>query len=230
MITIQTVAGIFISYLPGSMPIVAGVLIAYLLGSIPTAVLVGKIFYNIDVRTMGSGNAGATNAIRLLGLKVGIPVLLFDIFKAALAVSLSIWLNNPEFTPNQEVIYRIALGAAAVLGHVFPVFASFKGGKGVASLVGVILALYPSSFLIILGCFTLIMIFTRIVSLSSVICSLLFPLVVIFLFHESRLPLIILSICIAIFIPFTHRKNIKRLIAGTEKKFDFGRNRINRQA
>lgn len=208
--------------------IIAGLILAYLLGSIPTAVLVGKIFYNIDVRTMGSGNAGATNTIRLLGLKAGLPVLLFDIFKAALAVSLSSWLNNPVFTSNQEVIYRITLGAAAVLGHVFPVFASFNGGKGVASLVGVILALYPSSFLIVLGCFVLMMIFTRIVSLSSIICSFLFPFIVIFLFHENRLPLMVLAVCIAIFIPYTHRENIKRLISGTEKKFDFGRNRINR--
>lgn len=211
-----------------TIPVTIGLLLAYLLGSIPTAVLVGKVFYNIDIRNEGSGNAGATNTIRILGLKAGIPVLLFDVFKAVAAVNIAVWLNNPAFSENQEVIYRILLGASAVLGHVFPIFAGFRGGKGVASLVGIILALYPSSFSIILLCFILIMTFTRIVSLSSVICSLIFPFIVIFVFNENRPPLIVLAICVAIFIPYTHRENIKRLIAGTEKKFDFGKNRIKR--
>lgn len=209
--------------------IVIGLILAYLLGSIPTAVLVGKVFFKIDIRTVGSGNAGATNTIRTFGLKAGIPVLLFDVFKAVVAVNLSRWLNNPDFSANQEVIYKILLGTVAVMGHVFPVFASFRGGKGVASLVGVILALFPKSFLIILICFTVIMILTRIVSLSSIISALVFPFVVIFIFNETRLPLILLSIGIAIFIPYTHRENIKRLFAGTEKKFDFGKNKITRQ-
>jgi glycerol-3-phosphate acyltransferase PlsY len=208
--------------------IVIALVLAYLLGSIPTAVIVGKVFFNLDIRTVGSGNAGATNTIRTFGMKAGIPVLLFDVFKAILAVNLSRWLNNPDFTANQEVIYKRLLGTVAVIGHVFPVFASFKGGKGVASLVGVIIALYPYSFVVILVCFTLIMIFTRIVSLSSIICSIVFPFIVIFIFNETSLPLILLSIGIAIFIPYTHRENIKRLIAGTEKKFDFGKNKITR--
>lgn len=209
--------------------IVIGIILAYLLGSIPTAVLVGKVFFKIDIRTVGSGNAGATNTIRTFGLKAGIPVLLFDVFKAVVAVNLSQWLNNPEFSANQEVIYKILLGAVAVMGHVFPIFASFRGGKGVASIVGVILALFPKAFLIILICFTVIMILTRIVSLSSIISALVFPFVVIFIFNETRLPLILLSIGIAIFIPYTHRENIRRLLAGTEKKFDFGKNKITKQ-
>lgn len=206
--------------------VIIAFIIAYLLGSIPTAVLVGKVFYGVDIRTVGSGNAGATNTIRILGLKAGIPVLLFDVLKALIAVNLSVFLNNPAYSINQEVVYKILLGSVAVLGHVYPVFAGFRGGKGVASLVGVLIALYPLPFLIILGCFITSMVLTQIVSLSSIICSLIFPFVVLFIFNEQRLPLIILSIAVAVFIPYTHRANIKRLLSGSEKKFDFGKNRI----
>lgn len=206
--------------------VIAGILTAYLLGSIPTAVIVGKVFYGIDIRSVGSGNAGATNTIRILGMRAGIPVLLFDVFKSFAAVYLSLFLNYPGYTPNQLEIYRIALGSAAVLGHVFPVFASFRGGKGVATVVGMLIALYPMPFFVILGCFILMMVLTQIVSVSSVTCSILFPIIVIFVFHETRLPLIILAIGVAIFIPYTHRENIKRILAGTEKKFDFGKNKI----
>lgn len=201
-------------------------ILAYLLGSIPTAVWVGKRFFNLDIRHHGSGNAGATNTIRVFGLKAGIPVLLFDIFKAWLAVSLSLYLNNPQLSENQHIIYTIILGGLAVLGHVYPVFAGFKGGKGVASLVGVVIFLYPAPFLFILIFFTLMMVFTRIVSLSSITSAIIFPLETIFIFGEKSLPLIILAICIAVFIPFTHRENVKRLLKGTEKKFDFGKNKL----
>lgn len=206
--------------------VIAGIVTAYLLGSIPAAVIVGKVFYGLDIRTVGSGNAGATNTIRTLGLKAGIPVLLFDVFKSYVAVQLYLILSNSAFTPNQLEIYKIALGSAAVVGHVFPVFASFRGGKGVATVVGMLIALYPITFLVILGCFILMMVFTRIVSISSIVCSILFPVIVIFVFNENRFPLIILAVAVAIFIPYTHRENIKRLLAGTEKKFDFGKNKI----
>lgn len=206
--------------------IVLAFILAYLLGSIPTAVWIGKWFFKLDIRTHGSGNAGATNTIRVLGLKAGVPVLLFDVFKAWFAVHLSTWFTNPLFSENQEVIYWIALGGIAVLGHVFPVFAGFKGGKGVATLVGVIMALYPASFFVILIFFILVMFATRIVSVSSISSSLIFPLVAIFVFNETRLPLIILAVAIALFVPYTHRENIRRLLNGTEKKFDFGKNRL----
>ncbi len=205
-------------------------LLAYLLGSIPTSVWVGKWFFNLDIRSMGSGNAGATNTIRVLGLKAGIPVLIFDVFKAWMAVTLACWLGDGVFTPNQDVIYRIVLGALAVLGHVYPVFAGFRGGKGVASLVGVVIALYPQSFLVILVFFTVMMVATRIVSVSSMSSAIIFPFVVIFLFNETRLPLIVLALAIALFVPYTHRENIKRLLRGTEKKFDFGKNSISNKS
>ncbi len=209
--------------------IVLALLLAYLLGSIPTSVWIGKWFFNLDIRTHGSGNAGATNTIRVLGLKAGIPVLLFDVFKAWLAVHLSTWFTNPAFSDNQAVIYWIILGGLAVLGHVFPIFAGFHGGKGVATLVGVVMALYPAAFFVILVFFILVMFATRIVSVSSISSSVIFPFVVIFLFHETRPPLVILAIAVALFVPYTHRENIKRLIKGTEKKFDFGKNRLKKQ-
>lgn len=211
-----------------NLEIILAIIIAYLLGSIPSAVWAGKVFHGIDVRTVGSGNAGATNTIRTLGLKTGIPVLLFDILKSYVAVFLAYKLNGTELTSNQFAIYQIILGSIAVLGHVFPIFAGFKGGKGVASLVGVVIALYPMAFLVILGCFILIMVITSIVSVSSIISAILFPFVAIFIFGEDQLPLVILAIAIAIFIPITHKANIQRLLTGTEKKFDFGKNRINK--
>jgi len=210
--------------------VILAVVLSYLLGSIPTSVWVGKWFFNLDIRTQGSGNAGATNTIRVFGIKAGLPVLLFDVFKAWLAVHLGTWFANPEFSANQEVIYRIILGGLAVLGHVYPVFAGFRGGKGVATLVGVILALYPASFLVILVCFSTVLASTRIVSLSSIISAFVFPFVTFFMFDEQRIPLIILAIAVAIFVPYTHRENIKRLLNGTEKRFDFGKNRIKKQA
>ncbi|MBL7905877.1 MAG: glycerol-3-phosphate 1-O-acyltransferase PlsY [Bacteroidales bacterium] len=208
--------------------VVIAMVIAYLLGSVPTSVWVGKWFFNLDIRTHGSGNAGATNTIRVLGLKAGIPVLLFDVFKAWLAVHISTYLSNPEFSQNQEVIYWIVVGGLAVLGHVYPVFAGFRGGKGVATLVGVVIALYPASFLVILFFFILMMILTRIVSVSSISSSVVFPFIAIFIFGENRLPLVVLAVIIPAFVIYTHRENIKRLLNGTEKKFDFGKNRINK--
>lgn len=204
-------------------------LLAYLLGSIPTSVWVGKWFFNLDIRTQGSGNAGATNTIRVFGLKAGLPVLVFDVFKAWLAVTLSQWLRNDSFTADQEVIYRIILGGLAVIGHVYPVFAGFRGGKGVASLVGVVIALFPAAFFVILVIFILVFLSTRIVSVSSMSSALAFPFIVIFVFDEKSLPLIILAVAVALFVPYTHRENIRRLINGTEKKFDFGKNRITKE-
>lgn len=198
-----------------------GAILAYLLGSVPSSVWIGKWFYGIDVREQGSGNAGATNTIRVLGLKAGLPVLLIDAFKAWLAVSLAGWMAGEILIPGDLILYRIAIGAIAVLGHVFPIFAGFRGGKGVASLVGVVIALFPESFFLVLIWFAIIFGITRYVSLASVASALIFPLIVIFIFKEQSAPLIVLSILIAVFIPVTHRRNIGRLIRGTENKLEF---------
>jgi acyl phosphate:glycerol-3-phosphate acyltransferase len=201
--------------------LVCSLILAYLLGSIPSAVWVGIRFYDIDVRKAGSGNAGATNTIRVLGLKAGIPVLLIDVFKAWLAVAFAGWIAEGIFSGENLILFRMAAGALAVLGHVFPAFAGFRGGKGVASLVGVVIALYPQAFILVLLWFAIVFAITRYVSLASVTSALIFPLIVLFLFHEQSAPLIVLAFMVAVFVPVTHRRNIGRLIRGEENKLDF---------
>ncbi len=201
-------------------------LLAYLLGSIPTSVWIGKLFYGIDIRTEGSGNAGATNVIRVLGLKAGIPVLLFDIFKGWAALQLIHLFHVPLPTVNGLALFQIALGILAVLGHVFPVFAGFRGGKGVATLLGVGLALFPTASVIALGIFIVIFISFRYVSLASLVTAILFPVIqIVILGNREVLPLTILALAVAVFIPLTHRKNILRLIRGTEPKLRFRRSK-----
>lgn len=199
--------------------LILGIITAYLVGSIPSAVWVGKIFYGIDVRTQGSGNAGATNTIRVLGIKAGIPVLLFDVFKGWLAVFLAHFFVPGHFSTGQIIVFEIIIAAVVVIGHVFPVFAGFRGGKGIATLVGVGIALYPTEVLIVLAIFILLLIAFKYVSLASITASICFPFIVFFIFNQTSIPLIILSVLVGVFIPITHRKNIKRLLNRTESKF-----------
>jgi glycerol-3-phosphate acyltransferase PlsY len=199
--------------------LIVGCVVAYLMGSFSSAVWIGKWFYNTDVRTQGSGNAGSTNTFRVLGTKAAIVVMIIDIVKSWAAVMLAHPLAGDSLSPARLVDYQIVLGALAVLGHVFPVFTGFKGGKGVASLVGVIVALYsPYIFLLVLAWFALVFIVTRYVSLASITASVLFAILAIFVFHEQNTYLIVLAALIAVFIPITHRKNIARLIKGEESK------------
>jgi acyl phosphate:glycerol-3-phosphate acyltransferase len=208
---------------------VIAVILAYLVGSIPSAVWTGKIFYGIDVREHGSGNAGATNVIRVLGYKAGIPVLLFDVFKGWLAVQFIFIVPRDLLSPEMILYLRLALAAAAVLGHVFPVYAGFKGGKGVGTLAGVGIALFPLALLIVLGVFILSLAITRYVSVSSILAAVLFPVAVVFVTQEHRLPMVILAVAAAVFIPLTHLKNIRRLLRGEENKFDFSRKNRNKE-
>jgi len=127
--------------------IVLQVLLAYLVGSIPSAVWIGKLLYRIDIREHGSGNAGATNVIRVLGYKAGIPVLLFDVFKGWFAVFLTTLFPHHGIAPDQVTYIQIGAAVAAALGHVFPVFAGFHGGKGVGTMAGVGIFLFPGHFL-----------------------------------------------------------------------------------
>jgi glycerol-3-phosphate acyltransferase PlsY len=198
-------------------------ILAYLLGSIPSAVWFGKWFNGIDVRQHGSGNAGATNTIRVLGYKTGIPVLLFDVFKGFLAVKLVGWLHLPGISETSQIYVEIGAAMVAVTGHVFPLFAGFRGGKGVGTLAGVGIALYPLALLIVLGIFIVVLAIFRYVSLASVTAALLFPLVVVFVTGETRPAMVLLAVAVALFIPVTHRKNIHRLFKGEENKFDFKR-------
>ncbi len=197
---------------------ILGLLLAYLIGAIPTAVWVSKIFYKTDIRQHGSGNAGGTNTVRILGWKAGIPVISFDIFKGWFAV----YVLSPHFGTNVLLpgdYLTIAFGLTAVIGHVFPIYVGFKGGKGVGTLAGVGLALFPWALLAALGVFLLVAIPTRYVSLGSIIAAISFPLFLIFAFHETSIPVLILGIFSSLFIIFTHRQNIKRLLKGEENKF-----------
>ena len=154
--------------------IIALLVTAYLLGSIPSAVWWGKRYYGIDVREFGSGNAGATNTFRVLGKKAGIPVLFIDIIKGTSAVLLA-FLSPFVFESNQFVNLQLGLGIAALVGHVFPIFAGFRGGKGVATILGIVICLTPITSLMVLGVFLIVLLATRYVSLSSMTAGLSFP-------------------------------------------------------
>jgi glycerol-3-phosphate acyltransferase PlsY len=194
------------------------VISAYLIGSIPSAVWIGKFFYKVDVRQHGSKNAGASNTIRILGLKAGLPVLLLDVFKGFGAVKL-IYLTNFHIPASGEFVnFQLMLAVAAVLGHIFPIYVGFKGGKGVATLLGTVLAIHPYSALISIGIFAISLIITKYVSLSSMIAGFSFPVLIIIIFKTTTLSLCIFSLTIAILLMFTHQKNIERLIRREENK------------
>jgi len=199
--------------------IIIAIVLAYLIGSIPSSVWIGKLFYGVDVRNHESGNAGATNTIRVLGAKAGIPVLLFDVFKGWFAIHISDFLGAELLSHEQLINYQMALGISALIGHVFPIYVRFKGGKGIATLVGITIALFPYPLLVVIGLFIVVFIITEYVSLGSIVCALAFPFIVIFIFHITYPSLVIFSIAIAVFIPITHQKNIKRLLKGEESKF-----------
>jgi len=200
------------------------VILAYLIGSIPTSVWIGRIFYKVDIRTKGSKNAGATNTIRVLGYKAGIPVLIFDVFKGWLAVYIAnfFWTETGSFPDLVDL--KIILAVAAVAGHIFPVYVGFKGGKGIATLLGIGIALYPLAALIAVFVFIIVLLLSGYVSLSSITASVLFPFIeIIILGNNEYISLIIMAIAVAVFVPVTHRKNIKRLIRKKESKFSIKR-------
>jgi glycerol-3-phosphate acyltransferase PlsY len=192
--------------------------LAYLLGSIPSAVWIGKRFHNIDVRQHGSGNAGATNVIRVLGWKTGIPVMIIDVAKSWLATMLPVFFNLAE--PGSALItnLQILAGVAAMTGHIFPVFAGFRGGKGVACVFGALLALKPILTLCCFGVFLLVLLITGIVSVSSMCAGIAFPVLLFSIFDSPSLVFKIFSVFVAIALLATHRKNIGRLFRGEEKK------------
>lgn len=197
--------------------IVFAVIIAYLLGSIPTSVWIGKIFYGIDVREHGSGNAGTTNTFRVLGAKAGIPVFLIDVLKAYVAVNLVRFFPYLPNTPSY-VNLQLLFGIVAVFGHIFPIYVGFKGGKGVASLLGVTLAIVPIPALLAFAVFGVVLLISHYVSLGSMIAGCSFPLFVFFVEQTSILSLQIFSIVFAVLLIVTHRKNIVRLKNGEESK------------
>lgn len=196
-------------------PIALSILLAYLIGSIPTAVWVGQLFYKKDVREHGSGNSGATNTFRVLGKRPGIFVLLFDVFKGWLA------LHNPAvvyFNLFFDTNLQIALGIAVVLGHIFPVYVGFRGGKGIATLLGVVISLNPIAALITLGVFLIIFASFGYVSLGSIVASIAYPVILFFVKKDVALSHAIFAICISVLSLITHKKNIQKLMKGEESK------------
>lgn len=203
---------------------ILALIVAYLLGSIPSAVWIGKALYGIDVREFGSGNAGATNTFRVLGKKAGIPVLLLDVCKGWFAVILAAWVSDAPIDTQPFVNLQIVLGVSVVLGHIFPVFADFRGGKGIATLLGVVMAIHPYACLLSIGVFLLVFLISHYVSLASISAGLAFPFSIILIFGREVVPAMVLfSILVAVLILITHQKNIERLLRRQESKMKFVR-------
>lgn len=188
------------------------ILASYLVGAIPTSYLVVRIVKGQDLRKVGSGNLGATNLYRVLGWRYAVPVALFDMLKGALPVVV--------FGPRAGggAVLALGLGAAAVVGHVFPVFLGFRGGKGVATGAGVVLGLAPLAFLAAFTTWAVVVKLSGYVSLASVLAAAVLPPAV-YLLHPDRRPMIGLFIILATLIIALHRKNILRLLSGTENRF-----------
>lgn len=203
---------------------IAVFLISYMLGSVNFGIIISRLFYKNDIRSFGSGNAGATNAYRTYGAKTALIVLVGDILKGASAVLLARFAAKYLGIPDYAVYLA---GVCAVLGHMFPVFFKFKGGKGVATAVGAAALAEPVSFAVLFFVFVLIFLLTRYVSLSSIICAAVYPVSVLIFVYFNALParaLLIRTVSAAVvglLIIFKHRGNIEKLRKGTESKTEF---------
>lgn len=201
-------------------------IIAYVLGSIPSAVWIGKKYYGVDIREHGSKNAGTTNMLRVLGRRAAVPVFVLDFFKGFVAVSIISLMRYDADVSSAWLINLKILGVfAAVLGHIFPIFADFKGGKGVATLVGAITGIYPQIVFLCFAVWVLVFMISHYVSLASMTAGCCFPLFVIVYssaewsrYNDVSFTFIVFSFVVAGLLIWSHRKNIERLKAGTESK------------
>ncbi|MGX6979421.1 glycerol-3-phosphate 1-O-acyltransferase PlsY [Vagococcus elongatus] len=196
-------------------------LLGYLLGSIPSGVWIGRLFFQKDIRKYGSGNSGTTNTFRVLGKTAGVSVLIMDILKGTLATSLPLLLHSD--------LPKLWVGLAAILGHTFPIFANFKGGKAVATSAGMLLGYSPLFFVYSAAIFAIFLLITSTVSLSSMISAVLItlstfilPFIAPMILPEFDWLLSVLAICITAFIFYRHKDNIKRIKDGTENRVPFG--------
>lgn len=198
------------------------IVLAYLIGSIPTSIWVSKRFFGIDIREYGSGNAGATNTFRVLGKQWGTLVMVVDILKGVAATSLYIFLPTYLGAGTSNELHRtnlmIGLGLSAVLGHIFPIWANFKGGKGVATLFGMAIAIQPLVAVCCIGVFLFVLYLTRFVSLSSILAGVAFMVFILFIFNEKETLYRIFAVMVALMVVLTHQKNIGRILKGTEGK------------
>lgn len=211
--------------------LVLTIIACYLIGAIPFGIIVSKIFRGFDIRTQGSGNMGSTNAFRVLGWKLGLLVQVLDIAKGIGAIVLASFLFSGlpfhNATPFQDItIFRIIAGVSAVLGHIFTVFAGFKGGKGISTAAGMLIGIAPIELAVAFGAFLLVVTLSGYVSLGSVIAAVIFPFTM--FLRENAFgvditgyhTLIIFSILLSVLLIYTHRMNIQRLIEKRENRFD----------
>ncbi|MEP7372942.1 MAG: glycerol-3-phosphate 1-O-acyltransferase PlsY [Chitinophagaceae bacterium] len=205
------------------------IVLAYLIGSIPTSVWVSRHFFGIDIREYGSGNAGATNTYRVLGPKWGTIVMIVDMLKGTAAVNLALLL--PQYADSETLFLnlQISLGLAAVLGHIFPIWADFRGGKGVATLFGLVLGISPWTALCCSGVFLMVLFLTRFVSLSSILASIAFPIFILVIFNVDNPIYRVFAIAVALMVILTHQKNIGRLLKGSESKVPILKHRDRRR-
>ena len=194
------------------------IVVAYLIGSVPTSVWVSKFFFGIDIREYCSGNAGATNSFRVMGSRWGTFVMVIDMLKGLAAVKLAYLL--PYYVDNETARtgLQIGLGLASVVGHIFPIWADFRGGKGVATLFGLVLGISPWTALCCVGVFLLVLYLTRFVSLSSILASIAFPFFILVIFKFDNSAYRVFAIAVALLVILTHQKNISRLLRGSESK------------
>ncbi|HSM03074.1 MAG TPA: glycerol-3-phosphate 1-O-acyltransferase PlsY [Longimicrobiales bacterium] len=188
--------------------------VAYLLGATPTSLWVGRAFHGVDLRTEGSGNLGATNTFRVLGWKAALPVVVFDVFKGWLPTALFAgWAGEPSLG------WSLAYGSAAIVGHVFSIWAGFRGGKGVATSGGVFLALAPWAVLVSAVVFAVLVGRTRIVSVGSLAAAAVLPVAVALTPHRGGTGAVVFAVVLAVFVIWAHRSNIERLRRGEENRF-----------
>ena len=199
-------------------------LASYMTGSFPTSIIITRVKKNIDIREHGSGNAGATNVFRVLGWKYAILVLAFDIFKGWLPTAVYATIIFQQLPVPDQGLVQILCGFAAVIGHIYPIFTGFKGGKGVGSLIGVLLALYPLVFPLCLLIGVAVITTTGYVSLGSISAAISLPIIILFLprlgLINPDLSLVVFSLLVPWVIIFTHRTNISRIRNGTENRFE----------
>ena len=194
------------------------IFLAYLVGSVPTALIISRRYFGIDIRDYGSGNMGATNTFRVLGSKFGTIVMVFDMMKGIAAVSLYNFLPYYFHNELDRTNFMIGLGLSAVIGHIFPVFAGFRGGKGVATLFGMLVAVQPVIAISCISVFLLVLYFTRYVSLSSVLAALSLPICVLWIWNEHEFIYRLFALLVAALVVITHQKNIGRILRGVESR------------
>ena len=200
------------------------ILLAYLMGAFPSAVWVGKTFYKIDVREFGSGNSGATNTFRVLGKKAGIPVLIMDIFKGWLSVNYISFLTNIPESAEAVFEIKLAFGIAAVIGHLFPIYTGFRGGKGIATLLGLLIGLHAVAALYSILVFVIVFFTSKYVSLGSIIASIAFPILVILILGSTNVSLNLFAFFVPILSLITHQKILKGCLGGRNQKLNLIKN------